>query len=73
MTPLVWLSLGLGTVFFLAIAGIPLWYVVRHKEWGSHHHDGTSISGPTPQRAEEPEPEPAELAGIGGRSGSDGA
>jgi len=74
MTPLIWLSLGLCAVFFLAIAGIPLWFVFRHKEWGSHHHDGTSISGPSPQRAEVPalvpvpEPEQAVLAGTGGRS-----
>jgi len=78
MTPLIWLSLGLCAVFFLAIAGIPLWFVFRHKEWGSHHHDGTSISGPSPQRAEVPVPvpvpEPAQavLAGTGGRSVPDG-
>ena len=74
MTPLIWLSLGLCAVFFLAIAGIPLWFVFRHKEWGSHHHDGTSIPGPSPQRAEVPalvpvpEAEQAVLAGTGGRS-----
>ena len=75
MTPLIWLSLGLCAVFFLAIAGIPLWFVFRHKEWGSHHHDGTSISGPSPQRAEVPVPEPAQavLAGKGGRSVPDAA
>lgn len=74
MTPLIWLSLGLCAVFFLAIAGIPLWFVFRHKEWGSHHHDGTSIPGPSPQQAEVPVPEPAqaELAGTGGRSVPDG-
>jgi hypothetical protein len=76
MTPVVWLSLGLCALFFLAIAGIPLWFVVRHKEWGPHHHDGTSSPGPTPQRAEVPEPvaEPvqAELARAGGRSFPDG-
>jgi hypothetical protein len=80
MTPLIWLSLGLCAVFFLAIAGIPLWLVFRHKEWGSHHHDGTSISGPSAQRAEVPAPaavpvpEPAQavLTGTGGRSAPDG-
>ena len=80
MTPVVWLSLGLCALFFLAIAGIPLWFVVRHKEWGPHHHDGTSSPGPTPQRAEvaepvtEPvtEPAQAELARAGWRSFPEG-
>ncbi len=81
MTPLIWLSLGLCAVFFLAIAGIPLWFIARHKAWGPDHHDGTSLSGPAAQRAEVPEPVPvpvpdparAELAGTAGRSAPGGA
>ena len=54
MTTTVWVSLGLCVLFFLVIAGLPLWFIFRHKEWGPHHHDGTSVPGPTPQRAEVP-------------------
>ena len=79
MTSMVWLSLGLCALFFLAIAGIPLWFVLKHKEWGPHHHDAASASGATPQRDEVPVPEmeptqaglaptQPELAGTGGRS-----
>ena len=27
-----WLNIPLGAVFFLAIAGIPLWMVIRHPD-----------------------------------------
>ena len=27
-----WLNIALGVVFFLAIAGIPLWMVIRHPD-----------------------------------------
>jgi hypothetical protein len=34
MTLLVWLSLALGLVMFLAVAATPLWLVVRHPDRG---------------------------------------
>jgi hypothetical protein len=71
MTLLVWLSFALCALIFLAIAGIPLWFVLRHKEWGPRHHDGGSVAGRSPQPDEvlvpEREPAPAQLAGTGGR------
>jgi hypothetical protein len=29
-----WLNIPFGVVFFLAIAGIPLWMVIRHPDYG---------------------------------------
>jgi hypothetical protein len=38
----VWLNFVIGALFFLAIAGIPLWLVFRHPEsqpeYGHHGH-----------------------------------
>jgi hypothetical protein len=72
MTPMVWLTFALCALIFLAIIGIPLWFVLRNKEWGPHHHDGVSVAGRSPQRDETPvperEPAPAQPAGTGGRS-----
>ena len=28
-----WLNIPLGALFFLAIAGIPLWMVIRHPDY----------------------------------------
>ena len=36
-----WLNIPLGAVFFLAIAGIPLWMVIRHPDYRPAPADAT--------------------------------
>ena len=36
-----WLNIALGVVFFLAIAGIPLWVVIRHPDYRPAPADAT--------------------------------
>jgi hypothetical protein len=43
-----WLNIPLGVAFFLAIAGIPLWMVIRHPDHRPAAADATS-TGTTAQ------------------------
>lgn len=43
-----WLNIPLGAVFFLAIAGIPFWMVIRHPDYRPASTDATG-KGPTAQ------------------------
>ena len=56
-----WLNVPLMAVFFLAMAGIPLWLVFRHPDTGPA---AVLAEVPRPQQAPAAAPRTRELAGA---------
>ena len=60
MTLMVWLTLPIAAAMFLAVAGIPLWLVLRRPEWGPvcgrATKTRTASHVPAPAQAQAPAP-----------------